>query len=340
MRATIEDVARRASVSAATVSRALRGLPNVSPATRERVLAAARDLEYVGDPSASRLAGGPTRTVGFVVPSLGQWFYSRLFVGAEHAAMDHGFDTVPFSTAGPGGLARFVERLPFHKRVDGLVLADLPLGRAQYERLSSSGLPVLTVGIGIDGAPGLVIDNVAAARLAVNHLARLGHRRIGILGPAADSSDTPVLRDRYLGYQEGLEAVGLDVEPRLVAAGPSTLLGGAQAMQRLVATDEPPTAVFACSDEMAIGAMQVAADAGLRVPEDLSVVGFDDHDVAEYIGLTTIRQDVEGQGERIASSLIRRLAGEPCAVEVETHPTRLMVRRTTAPPLGGAGYRW
>src|SRR5690606_5278491 len=108
---------------------------------------------------------------------------------------------------------------------DGLVLADLPLGRAQYERLSSSGLPVLTVGIGIDGAPGLVIDNVAAARLAVNHLARLGHRRIGILGPAADGSDTPVLRDRYLGYQEGLEAVGLDVEPRLVAAGPSTLLG-------------------------------------------------------------------------------------------------------------------
>jgi DNA-binding LacI/PurR family transcriptional regulator len=149
-----------------------------------------------------------------------------------------------------------------------------------------------------------------------------------------------VARDRFAGYEEALAAVGLDVEPRLVVPGESSLLGGAQAMHVLVAMEEPPTAVFAVTDEIAIGALQVARDAGLRVPEDISVLGFDDHDVAEYVGLTTIRQDVEGQGERIAAWLIGRLAGERGDQDIQVHPTRLIVRRTTAAPLGGSGYRW
>ena len=111
-------------------------------------------------------------------------------------------------------------------------------------------------------------------------------------------------------------------------------------MHHLLALDEPPTAVFCCSDEMAIGAMQVARDAGLRVPEDLSVVGFDDHDVSEYVGLTTIRQDVVGMGERAATMLLGVIAAPDGDASHERHPARLVVRRSTAPPPGGVDYRW
>lgn len=341
MKATIDDVARRAEVSTATVSRALRGLPNVAPATRDRVLAAARDLQYLGDPSASRLAGGPTRTIGLVVPTLGQWYYSRLFSGAEAAASAAGYDVLPFSTAGAGGVTRFLERLPFHKRVDALVVADLPLQDEHLDLLLSSGIPVVTLGTPTARTAGLAIDNVAAARLGVSHLARLGHRRIAMIGARIDGEHPSLVANgRLEGYASALSAIGLDVEPRLVVDRPPSLLGGAEAMHVLAAMDEPPTAVFACTDEMAIGALQVARDAGLRVPEDVSVLGFDDHDVAEYIGLTTIRQDVGGQGSRVISRLLERISepGEEHLVEV--HPTRLMVRQTTAPPTGGAGYRW
>jgi LacI family transcriptional regulator, repressor for deo operon, udp, cdd, tsx, nupC, and nupG len=339
--ATIEDVARRAKVSVATVSRALRGLPNVAPSTRQRVMAVAAELEYVADPSASRLAGGSGRTVGLVVPMLGQWYYAKLFSGVEAvvAAADH--DLLPFTLSGPGGISRFVETLPFRKRADGLIIVDAPLAVEDLRRVAASGAPVVTLGLASELAPGLVIDNAAASRLAVGHLTGLGHRRIALIGGLTDDPfhfSVPV--DRYRGYRDALQAAGLEVDPSLVVPGNFSLEGGAEAMHVLLAHDDPPSAVFACSDEMAIGAMQVARDAGRRIPEDLSIVGFDDHDVAEYVGLTTIRQDVVGQGEQVASMLLDLLSGGAGTPERRVLPTRLVVRRTTAPPTGTQGSRW
>jgi LacI family transcriptional regulator, repressor for deo operon, udp, cdd, tsx, nupC, and nupG len=338
---TIEDVARRAKVSVATVSRALRGLPNVAPSTRQRVMAVAAELEYVADPSASRLAGGSGRTVGLVVPMLGQWYYAKLFSGVEAvvAAADH--DLLPFTLSGPGGISRFVETLPFRKRADGLIIVDAPLAVEDLRRVAAAGAPVVTLGLASEFAPGLVIDNAAASRLAVGHLTGLGHRRIALIGGLTDDPfhfSVPV--DRYRGYRDALQAAGLEVDPSLVVPGNFSLEGGAEAMHVLLALDDPPSAVFACSDEMAIGAMQVARDAGRRIPEDLSIVGFDDHEVAEYLGLTTIRQDVVGQGEQVASMLLDRLAGGEGTPERRVLPTRLVVRRTTAPPTGMHGSRW
>jgi LacI family transcriptional regulator, repressor for deo operon, udp, cdd, tsx, nupC, and nupG len=338
---TIEDVARRAKVSVATVSRALRGLPNVAPSTRQRVMAVAAELEYVADPSASRLAGGSGRTVGLVVPMLGQWYYAKLFSGVEAvvAAADH--DLLPFTLSGPGGISRFVETLPFRKRADGLIIVDAPLAVEDLRRVAASGAPVVTLGLASELAPGLVIDNAAASRLAVGHLTGLGHRRIALIGGLTDDPfhfSVPV--DRYRGYRDALQAAGLEVDPSLVVPGNFSLEGGAEAMHVLLAHDDPPSAVFACSDEMAIGAMQVARDAGRRIPEDLSIVGFDDHDVAEYVGLTTIRQDVVGQGEQVASMLLDLLSGGAGTPERRVLPTRLVVRRTTAPPTGTQGSRW
>lgn len=341
MSATIEDVARRAQVSVATVSRALRGLPNVAPSTRQRVLGAAAELHYVADPSAARLASGRAQTIGLVVPMLGPWFYAQFFSGVEGVLAAAGYDVLPYTMSGPGGIERFLEQLPFRKRVDGLIVVDAPVTDQQLGRLLDGEVRLVTVGLRSPRAPSLVVDNVAAARLAVGHLTGLGHRRIALIGGSADDPfrfSVPV--DRYRGYLEAMRSAGLDPAPELAVPGNFSLEGGAEAMYRLLALPEPPTAVFACSDEMAIGAVQVARDAGLRVPESLSMVGFDDHDVSAYVGLTTVRQDVFGQGERAAQLLLDLLAGQVAELTHEVQPTRLIVRRTTAPPPAGTAYRW
>ncbi len=345
MSATIDDVARRAKVSVATVSRALRGLPNVAPSTRQRVLHAAQELDYVADPSASRLAGGRTHTVALVVPMLGQWFYSRIFSGVEGVLAAAGFDVLPLTLSGPGGRDRFVSTLPFRKRVDALLLVDAPLREEQLDEVLNGAPCAVTVGVCHPDHPSLQLDNVGAARLAVGHLTGLGHRRVALIGGAPDDPfgfTAPV--ERAAGYRQALADAGLAPAAELEVAGNFSLQGGAEAMQRLLTLDDPPTAVFACSDEMAIGALQVAQDAGLRVPANLSIVGFDDHEVAEFVGLTTIRQDVGGLGERAAQLLLELLDqpdGTPSApVPHLFQPTRLVVRRTTGPPPAGTGYRW
>lgn len=338
--ATIEDVAREAQVSVATVSRALRGLPNVAPSTRARVMGAAKRLHYVADPTAVRLAGGRRLALGLVVPMLGQWFYSRLYSGIETVATLNGYDVLPFAISGPSGPDRFLERLPYRKRVDGLILVDVPFMAEQFERVVGTGEPVVTLGALVPGTWGLAVDNVAVGRAAVQHLLELGHRRIAVIGGLEDDPfHFSVPLDRYRGYREALEDAGIEPDPVLSVPGHFSADGGAEAMHTLLERSRPPTAVFACSDEMAIGAIQIARDAGLRVPEDLSVIGVDGHDLAAYVGLTTIEQDVTGQGERVAELLLDRLRrGDDPGEDVHVvHPAQLVVRRTTAhPPADGA----
>jgi LacI family transcriptional regulator, repressor for deo operon, udp, cdd, tsx, nupC, and nupG len=334
--ATIEDVARRANVSVATVSRALRRLPNVAPETRDRVLAAAYELDYIADPHASRLAGGRMMTIGLVVPILGSWYYAKLFSAVESVVAEVGYEVRPFTMSGPGGVERFLLDLPFRKRVDALLVADSLNGPDELERVADAGVPMLTLGAWAPFASSLTVDNVASARSAVAHLTGLGHRRVAIIGGADDDPfhfSAPI--DRHRGYTDALRAVGVTPDPALAVSGRFTVEGGAAAMHHLLGLADPPTAVFACSDEMAIGAMQVARDAGHDVPGDLSVVGFDDHDVAEPLGLTTVRQDVVGLGQRAAHRLLGLLehAGPPFTHEI--HPSHLVVRRSTAPAKPG-----
>ncbi|MFP4148360.1 MAG: LacI family DNA-binding transcriptional regulator [Nitriliruptoraceae bacterium] len=333
--ATIEDVAREARVSVATVSRALRGLPNVAPSTRARVLGAAQRLRYVADPTAVRLAGGRRLALGLVVPMLGQWFYSRLYSGIETVARLHGYDVLPFAIPGPEGAGRFLQELPYRKRVDGLIVADVPFATEQFDRVRDTGEPVVTLGMLVPGAWGLAVDNVAVGRTATEHLLALGHRRIAVIGGLEDDPfHFSIPLERYRGYREALEAAGIAPDPALSVPGHFSADGGAEAMHVLLERTRPPTAVFSCSDEMAIGAIQVARDAGLRVPEDLSVIGVDGHDLSAYVGLTTIEQDVTEQGEKVAELALDRLrSGDDPGEDVHlVHPTRLVVRRTTAPP--------
>lgn len=332
-RATIDDVALRAGVSAATVSRALRGLPNVAPATRTRVLGVAEELHYYPDPHASRLAAGRTRTVGVAVPYIGQWYFSQVIAGAEAILSEAGYDLLVYGADSPTDRQRFVsEALPMRNRVDGIILVDLLLPPDEAAAWAGAGVHLVTIGQRGEMFSSVTVDERAAAAAAVHHLLNLGHRAIGLIeGPEDDPFRFTIPRDRRQGYEDTLTAHGIPVRPELCVPGDFTAGGGAEAMTRLLSMSGPPTAVFALSDEMAMGAVRAVRDHGMRVPEDVSIIGFDDHDLAQAFGLTTMRQPVTAHGMRAARLLLASLGESPAGPVHETVPTSLVVRGSTRP---------
>ncbi|HSK90159.1 MAG TPA: LacI family DNA-binding transcriptional regulator [Euzebyales bacterium] len=334
MSASIGDVAHLAGVSVATVSRAMRGLPNVSPSTRDRVLRAAERLQYTAHPHASRLAAGRTMTVGMAVPVLTQWFFVQVVAGAEGVLAANGYDVLLYSVPDSDAKQRFVDRTPFSKRVDGLIAVDLPFLPSEIEHLTSRPVPMVTVGTSYRQAPSVTIDNLEAAATATRHLLNLGHRRIGLIShlrPQALAFAAPLLRRQ--GYERVLEDAGIRVREDLIAPGNYALQGGAEAMAKLLTVDRPPTAVFAESDEMAIGALKTVRDAGLHVPGDISIIGFDDHEMAAFTDLTTVAQPAQQQGETAATLLLQRMVDDVHGTDMTSVvlPTRIVVRATTGP---------
>ncbi len=332
MSAGIEDVAARAGVSTATVSRALRGLPNVSVATRKRVLAAARELDYVASANASSLASGRTSTVGVVSPYVSRWFFGNVISGAETVLRDAGFDLLLYTVDSPTRRSRFFAELPIRRRVDAVMVVTIPLTDAEVTSLAGLGIPVATVGCAAPGFSSVRIDDVAGAMSAVNHLLALGHRRIAMIaGGESEPAHFTTPDDRRTGYSTALEAAGVAMEDGWDVDGGYTVDGGERAMARLLACSKLPTAVFAQSDEMAIGALRAIRKSGLRCPEDISMVGFDDHEMAALFDLTTVAQPVPEQGAFAARQLVAALrsGGPPTSMQVPTH---LVVRGTTRPP--------
>ena len=329
--ADIDAVARRAGVSTATVSRALRGLPNVSEQTRARVLAAARELDYVISPSASRLASGQTRSIGVVAPYLGRWFFGQVLSGAEEVLRTAGFDVLLYALPDDAARAAFFARMPLRRRVDGVLVLTLPLEEVEVAQLGGLGVPVGSVGVPGRGISCVGIDDAAAARVAVNHLVNLGHERIALIGGGpSEPIHFTVPNDRLAGYRVAMADAGLQVPDGYEADGAFTFTGGEAAMAGLLSLPNPPTAVFAESDEMAMGAMRTIRHSGLRCPDDISIVGFDDHELAEMMDLTTIAQPVREQGRIAAQLLIDRIAGAQ-ATDRQL-PTRIVLRASTSPP--------
>jgi LacI family transcriptional regulator, repressor for deo operon, udp, cdd, tsx, nupC, and nupG len=329
MPADIEDVAARAGVSTATVSRALRGLPKVSAVTRQRVLAAAHDLDYVVSVSASRLASGKTSTVAVVSPFVSRWFFGQVISGAELVLRDAGFDLLLYTVGTSERRARFFAELPLRGRVDAVMVLAIALDDAEVAALAALRMPVTTIGFAVPGFSSVRIDDVAGAMRAVNHLLALGHRRIAMIAGGSGPAQFTAPRDRRIGYASALAAAGVAVECDV--DGEYTVEGGERAMASLLAGPDLPTGVFAQSDEMAMGALRAIRKVGLRCPEDISVVGFDDHEMAALFDLTTIVQPVCEQGVRAARQLLASLngRGNPTSEEV---PTYLVIRGTTCPP--------
>jgi DNA-binding LacI/PurR family transcriptional regulator len=333
MVASIEDVARRAGVSIATVSRALRGLPDVATSTRDRVLQAAADLNYVASPFAARLASGRTATVGLVVPFVNRWFFAEVIATVENALRRAGFDLLLYNLGDAGGRARFFDVMPMRKRVDGVLIASLMLDDAEFTALTDLSRPVGLLGLQRAGFLSACIDDVAAARTAVEHLLTLGHRRIALIGGDTDDpmAFTPPLHRRD-GYRDALQAAGVEIDPALERLGYFTVDGGRDAARYLLSLPERPTAIFAESDEMAYGALREIRDAGLRVPDDIAVIGFDDQPLSELLDLSTVRQPVADQALDVTTRLLTLIAEPddgPRRDPAVVLPTELVIRGST-----------
>lgn len=335
--AGINEVAQLAGVSTATVSRALSGNGHVSEATRQRVHEAARRLGYVVSSSASGLATGRTRNVGVVIPFLNRWFYGAVTEGAQSALLEHGYDLTLYNLGGGERQRRAVfEHFLLRKRVDAVIAISLELTAGEVGGLLAMNKPIVGVGGPLPGVRTLSIDDVAVARLATEHLLALGHTRIAHIGGDPDSElDFHLPTSRRVGYEEALAAAGIPVDPRLVHTTDFTMQGGyAVGKQLLGDPRDRPTAIFAASDEVAIGAMLAARDLGLRVPRDASIIGIDDHELAEFFGLTTIAQFPALQGRLAVDILMDQLQPGlvPPPADNIPLPYELMVRGSTARP--------
>jgi len=243
---------------------------------------------------------GRTWTIGVAAPQFGAWFPSRALGGINSVLAPAGYDLLVSMMATPEDRRRFLhEARSFCRRVDGLVLIDTFVSVEGDSAEAIFDRPVVAVGERLEGASSITIDNRLAARRAVEHLVELGHERVGLVaGPHLSDLPTPVPEQRRRGYEDALRAAGLPVDPELADSGDWTAAGGAAALSRLLQGARPPTAVFCMSDEMAFGELRAASGRGLAVPGDLSVLGFDDHDLAAALGLTTMRQAVEEMGVR------------------------------------------
>jgi LacI family transcriptional regulator len=343
MASTIADVANRAGVSTATVSRVLSGMGGARPATRERVVDAARELGYRPSGVARSLKLRTTRTYGLIVTDIENPFFPQLVRAVEDAARNDGYAVLLCNAADdPDREGAYLDLL-VDRRVDGVVIAASSLGVHHREWLDAAPLPVVLVNCSAPGVrhPSIASDNRAGGRLAAEHLVTLGHRRIGALTAPARNVDAP---DRLEGVRSALEAAGLDASAIPVATGDAGVAGGERAMRELLGGAPDTTGVVAYNDLTAIGAIRAVRASGRVVPDDVSVVGFDDVDLAAFVDppLTTIAQSTGDMGRwavaRLAEAVARSGGGPADAgptAEVIL-PVRLVVRGSTGPPPGAA----
>jgi DNA-binding LacI/PurR family transcriptional regulator len=335
----IKDVAERAGLSVATVSRALSGKGHVSPASRERARAAAAELGFVLSYHASSLASGRTHNVGLVVPSVHRWFFSAVIEGASAALLEAGYDLTLYNIGeNPAHRHSVFSDFLLRKRVDAVIAVSLELSEAEIQQLHAMHRPIVGIGGPLPGASTIRINDAGIAMQATNHLLGLGHTKIAhITGSETYDQDFQLPGTRRGGFEKAMNDAGCPVRPEWIVTADFTIEGSyAAARQLLASAPERPTAVFAASDEMAIGTILAARDFGLRIPEDLSVMGIDGHDLGNVMGLTTIDQDAKGQGALAVHTLLAAINnGLVLEPEDAEHPTKLVVRTSTAVPKVG-----
>jgi DNA-binding LacI/PurR family transcriptional regulator len=333
---TIRDVAEKAGVGLGTVSRVLNDSPLVSDATRQRVLEAITYLDYTPSLTARRLSLGKTMTIAVIVP-----FFTRPSVtvrlrGIENTLVNSDYDLTIYNVESVKRRDECMQHVIRHERADGVILISLSPRDEDIPLLAQPEIPVVLVDANhasLSGLNRVIVDDTAGGFVATRYLIELGHERIGYI---SDYLETPFnftsSRDRYQGYHQALESVGIPVRNEYHGQGPHGRQAAYENAARMLALPEPPSAIFAASDTQAMGVLQAAREAGRKVPGDLSVIGYDDLEIAEYLGLTTIRQLLYLSGQRGAELLIEAIQDPPREPLCEVLPTELVVRGTTSSP--------
>lgn len=334
MRHRLKDVAERAGVSVKTVSNVVNGYVHVRPDTRARVLEAISELDYRPNISARNLRRGRTGIIALAVPELDLPYFAELARHVVSAAARHDWTVLIDQTSGDREQERLVAGGIRDHLIDGLIFSPLALTGADLNA-GSQATPMVLLGERVDHGPAdhVAIDNVAAARDATAHLVALGRRRIAAVG-AQHTAEAATARLRLAGWSAALADAGLDADPALVAPAPSWhRADGAAAMCDLLARGARPDAVLCFNDTLALGAIRALHDAGLRVPADVAVAGFDDIEDGRYFipTLTTVAPDKADLARVAVDLLAARIAGgdEPAPPREETVPHRLIVREST-----------
>jgi LacI family transcriptional regulator len=330
---TIYDVARLAGVSTATVSRLLNGTGQIAPKTRLAIEAAVNELGYQPNRIARSLATSSTETIALLLPEITNPFYGALVAGIEQRTLELGYTMLLCTTDDDPAREEMYLNLLRSKQVDGALADGLVLPPDRIAEFVADGFPIVCLDRDVDSTavPLVQVDNKLGGRMATEHLLELGHRRI------AHVAGTPGMRivdERNEGYREALRTAGLDADPRLQAVGGFNEEGGYEACRSLFSRRPYPTAVFAANDLSAVGVLEAIAESGLHVPDDVSVVGFDDLRLAAYTSppLTTIHQPAREIGARATSLLFDLTRGKKLRRVRHLLQPELVIRRSTAPP--------
>lgn len=327
---TIQDIARRAGVGVGTASRALSGSPHVADETRARVHAVAQQLGFRPSRIARAFSRGRTQTLEVLIPLITQHFYVEVLRGIEQALDSTEYALLIRSIERRTDRDRILRGPELRGRVDGALLVSLNPTRGLIGRVTQAGVPLVLVDAVHPRLASVGVDHAAAAASAVRHLLGLGHRRIALIDHPEDPF-APVYPDgRHRGYRAALSEAGLKPRAEYERVTDVSPQAGAAALLELLALPDPPTAVFAGSDSQAIGVLEGARQAGRRVPDDLAVVGYNDIEVAAYLGLTTVHipmRDLGRSGVEMLLSAIDHPEAPPRRVVL---PAELVVRRTSA----------
>jgi LacI family transcriptional regulator len=331
--ATIHDVAKRAGVGIGTVSSVLNNSRPVNEATRQKVLAAIAELDFVPNPSGRRLSIGKTHTIGVVIPFFTIASQTERLRGVMSVIAESDYDIGLFAVETVPQRTKTLQTISRRGRIDGLLIFSLDPSEDDLRRIRQENVPVVLIEAYHPDLHSIFLDDVTAAQQAVEYLISLGHCRIAYISePWGDPFGSPFMFNRYTGYSRALEAAGIKLEPVYHAQGPMSREGGRQMGLQLFSLPNPPTAVFAFSDVQALGLIEAARELKLKVPDDLSVIGYDDIDMAYYAQLTTVRQQLFESGVQGVELLLEAIDKPGMPPVHRQLATELIIRQTTAPP--------
>lgn len=328
----LSEVAKIAGVSPITASRAIRGVGYVSEEARARIMEAAAQLNYTPDMLARRMRGDKSNLIGVFVNNYGSLVLHEIIKAITQEARRKGFDLIVFNAERFDRPGRIETSNMLSQLCDGLLLL-LPNASDSYlDLIDKQGFPCVLVNFDARqmNMPIVVAENRNGARTAVEHLLALGHRRIGFVAGTAGTGQSA---EREKGYVDAMQAAGLPVDPALIVQGQFMQSGGYSATEILLSLAVPPTAIFCANDEMAFGAIDAINSKGLKVPDDVSVIGFDDIPTASYVfpTLTTMRQPFAEMANRAVSEVVEIIQGREIKAAKIAFPMDMVVRNSTAP---------